>query len=265
MLAAIAAILGLTVPALAPAERQMTGEGHCGLRVVEHARVAETIDGDTVRLIDGRQVRLVGIQAPKLALGRKNFTDWPMAAEAKASLERLVQGQRVGLGYGGLKIDRNGRTLAHLYIDGTALWVQAAMISSGMARVYSWPDNRACVTELLARERVARKMKVGVWSLPFYRIRTPVELGGEIDSFQIVEGQVVSTAEVRGRVFLNFGRDYRTDFTVTIAPEDLKPFRAASLDPSTLGGKAIRVRGWISLLNGPEIEVTHPEQIEVLP
>ena len=35
--------------------------------------VREAVDGDTVILADGRQVRLVGLQAPKLALGRKNY------------------------------------------------------------------------------------------------------------------------------------------------------------------------------------------------
>ena len=139
------------------------------------------------------------------------------------------------------------------------------MISAGMARVYTWSDNRSCAAELLAREVQARGAKRGIWALPYYRIRAPTELENEIDTFQLVEGQVVSSAEVRGRFFLNFGRDYKTDFTVTIAPEDVRSFRAASLDPRTLPGRTVRVRGWISLQNGPEIEVTHPEQIEILP
>jgi hypothetical protein len=126
------------------------------------------------------------------------------------------------LGYGGLEIDRNGRTLAHLYLDGSNEWIQGAMISAGMARVYTWPDNRSCAAELIARERAARDAKRGIWALPYYRIRTPTELNDEIDTFQIVEGQVVSADEARGRAFLNFGADYKTDFTVTIAPEDMK-------------------------------------------
>ena len=138
------------------------------------------------------------------------------------------------------------------------------MISLGMARVYTWSDNRSCAAELLARESQARAAQRGIWALPFYRIRKPAELDNEIDTFQLVEGRVVSAAVVRGRIFLNFGPDYRTDFTVTIAPQDMKFFRSAGLDPRTLQGKTIRVRGWISLQNGPEIEATHPEQIEIL-
>ena len=231
----------------------------CALEIVEHAKVTEVIDGDTVRLADHRQVRLVGTQAPKLSLGRKHFIDWPLGDESKAALEKLALGKAVGLGYGGLKIDRNGRTLAHLYAGD--VWIQGAMIAAGMARVYTWADNRSCIDELLAREREARSASRGIWALPYYRIRKADELASEIDTFQLVEGQVVSAAEVRDRVFLNFGRDYKTDFTLTIAPDHLKLF---GYDPRTLAGKTIRVRGWIVLLNGPEIEATHPEQIEIL-
>lgn len=238
----------------------MDANSICQLDIVEHAKVAEIIDGDTVRLADHRQVRLVGTQAPKLSLGRSGFIDWPLAHESKAALKALVNNKEVGLGYSGLKIDRNGRTLAHLYVDKT--WVQGEMISAGMARVYTWPDNRSCAAELLARERAARAAQRGIWALPYYRIRKPDEITDEIDTFQLIEGQVTTATTVRGRTFLNFGDNYRTDFTVTIAPEHLRSF---PYDPSQLDGKRIRVRGWLTLLNGPEIQATHPEQIELLP
>jgi endonuclease YncB( thermonuclease family) len=51
------------------------------------ALVNAVVDGDTVVLesavMGANQVRLVGIQAPKLLLGRKNFPTWPLAAESK--------------------------------------------------------------------------------------------------------------------------------------------------------------------------------------
>ena len=47
--------------------------------------VESVVDGDTLVLADGRQVRLVGIQAPKLPLGRDGFQPWPLADEAKQS------------------------------------------------------------------------------------------------------------------------------------------------------------------------------------
>ena len=70
-----------------------------GLKPGGTGRVVEVVDGDTIRLADGREVRLVGIQAPKLPLGRPNFPTWPMAPEAKAALEELILRQEVVLGF----------------------------------------------------------------------------------------------------------------------------------------------------------------------
>ena len=86
----------------------------------------------------------------------------------------------------------------------------------------------------------------------------------ELDTFQIVEGRVVAAAVVNGRGYLNFGPNYRTDFTLTIAPRDMRTFRRAGIDITTYESRILRSRGWLQSLNGPMIEITHPEQIEVL-
>ncbi len=221
------------------------------------------VDGDTVALEDGREVRLVGLQAPKLALGRRNFDDWPLAADARRRLASLVLHQDVHLSYGGRREDRYGRVLAHLHLaDGS--WIQGAMIAEGMARVYSFPDNRNCVHELLALEARARDARDAIWNHPYYAVLSahlPERLLTHIDSFQLVEGTVQRAALVRGRLYLNFGDDWRDDFTVTIAPSHLRQF---SDDLEVYRNARIRVRGWIKSYNGPEIVVTHPEQIEFL-
>ena len=73
----------------------------------------------------------------------------------------------------------------------------------------------------------------------------------------------MSAANVRGRVYLISGADYRTDFTISISPADRPVFEAAGYDLTSLAGKEIRVRGWIRKRNGALIESTHPEQIEL--
>ena len=49
-----------------------------------------------------------------------------------------------------------------------------------------------------------------------------------------------------------------------ITREALRLMRQASFDPATLQGIRVRARGWLRSFNGPLIEITHPEQIEVL-
>lgn len=231
------------------------------------ATVTAVVDGDTVLLdsvIEGsKEVRLVGVQAPKLPLGRKGFKQWPLAGEAKAMLEALVLGRTVTLKFGGRRLDRHGRLLAHLFVD-EGEWVQGALLSAGMARVYSFADNRAVVSDMLRLERVARAAGRGIWGYHFYSLRKPEQLDHLIGTFQLVEGIVFDAATVRGRTYLNFSDDWRQDFTITLNRRVVTMFSEAGIDPLMLKGRPIRVRGWLKKRNGPMIEATHPEQIEVL-
>lgn len=231
------------------------------------AVVQDVIDGDTVfldREISGsREVRLVGLQAPKLPLGRAGFREWPLAKDSKAALAKMVLGRTVELGFGGTRMDRHGRLLAHLTRE-DGLWVQGAMLEAGMARVYSFADNRARVTDMLRRERTARTARHGIWAHPFYAIRTPDSAAKHINSFELVEGTVLDVAIVSGRAYLNFGENWRTDFTVSLASKVARQFSQEGHRPESYKGRHIRVRGWLQSRDGPMIEATHPDQIEVI-
>lgn len=230
------------------------------------AVVSAIVDGDTVLLdqsIEGsNEVRLVGIQAPKLPLGREGFKKWPLADEAKTMLRELTLGRTVTLKFGGRRIDRHGRLLAHLFVG--QQWVQGALLADGMARVYSFADNRARVHDMLQLEAQARAAGRGIWGNSYYNLRTPAQLDQLIGTFQLVEGTVFDATTVRGRTYLNFTDDWRQDFTITLDRRAFRLFKDAGIDPLSLKDKAVRVRGWLNKRNGPMIEVTHPEQIEVL-
>jgi hypothetical protein len=70
--------------------------------------------------------------------------------------------------------------------------------------------------------------------------------------------------EGRGRLYLNFAEDWRRDFTVSVERKHVRAFTEAGIDLKGLAGKRVRARGWLAWWNGPMIEATHPEQIEVL-
>lgn len=253
--------LALSVASLAPAGAETP------LEIAEEAEVRQVIDGDTLVLDDGTEVRLVGTMAPKLPLGRPGYPTWPLAPQAKAELEKLVLGREVGLGFGGNGWDRHGRLLAQLWRD-DGLWVQGAMVSAGLARVYGFADNRALLPELLGLEREARAKRLGMWSLPDYAVLSAAELEREaetlVDSFQLAEGRVAEAAVVGGRAYLNFGEDWKSDLTAVLQPETVDLFLDEGIDPAGYAGRLVRLRGWVELYNGPMMEITHPEQIEVL-
>ena len=228
------------------------------------AVVQAVIDGDSLTIADGRTVRMVGIQAPKLPKGRPNFAEWPFAREAEAALASLVQGRTVTLHFGGTPQDRYGRVLAQLVRD-DGLWVQGELIRRGFARVYTFPDNRAAAAEMLALEREARAEKRGLWADLFFAIRTSEEASRYIGDLQLVEGKIVDGARTANAVFLNFGADWHTAFTLRLNSEALRLFHADKVDPLALIGSTVRVRGYIRRDRERAImDITHPEEIERL-
>ncbi len=236
----------------------------------ESGVVESIVDGDTLFLESGLKVRLSALQAPKLSLGREHVQDWPLSTNSKNTLSELALGKSVMLYYGGLQRDRHDRALAQVFLmDGNGeqgMWLQEEMIRRGMGRVYTWPDTWQDSDRLYAAEREAREAERGIWGHGFYQVRGPEPnaLSQDMDSFQIVEGIITSSARVRDKVFLNFGSDYRTDFTIFVDKQGQRRFKKIGLDPRSLEGARVRVRGWLELENGPMIILDHPERLEVL-
>ena len=235
-----------------------------GLALDTEARVVEVIDGSTVLLEDGETVRLAGIEAPKHTSRDAASGMEPLAEKARQALVDLVQGRRVRLAVGDVPSDRYGRLRAHVVRSDDGTWIQGVLIAAGLARVHSLVDDRAAAAEMLAIERGARAARRGIWSQPRYHVRAVSEADDRLHSFQLVEGRVVAAAVVRRRGYLNFGDDWREDFTVSIGPRDRRRFETAGIAIEDYEGRLVRVRGWVDSFNGPMIEATHPEQIEVL-
>jgi len=89
------------------------------------------------------------------------------------------------------------------------------------------------------------------------------ELAAERGRFTVVEGKVLSVRESAGTIYMNFGRQWSQALTVTILKRNERSFAAAGLEPRTLENRRLRVRGWLEDRNGPRIEATRPEQIEI--
>ena len=229
------------------------------LSVGETGVVAAVTDGDTLTLHSGLRVKLASI----VSSARAGDT-----MEAHQALSGLLRGRVVQLHYGGDRRDRYDRAVAQLFTltpdRAPDLWVQEEMLRLGLARVYTWPEEVVDHVALLRVEGRARQRARGLWSDPAFSVHSPEpnNLAQLVDSLQIVEGIVTDTAEVRGQAYLNFGADYRSDFTIAIARRHRRRF--AEMDPLSLAGARVRVRGWVELINGPMMWVNHPARIEVL-
>ncbi|WP_203291726.1 thermonuclease family protein [Maricaulis parjimensis] len=233
---------------------------------IEWSGPAETVSGPlsfTLTAPDGAPDSLLEVRLAEL--------DAPDEALAQSALAAALDGRSVGLVHEADRSDRYGRIIAHVYLEGPgggeADWLQAELVRSGAVRVLSFADNRRETGALLALEAEARAAGRGLWAGDRLAVRptNPDVLAQDIGSVQLVEGRVIEATRLRsGRVYLNFGADYRTDFTVMIDAEHAGRFEAAGLDPLALETYRIRVRGWVEDENGPMIRVDHPERIEIL-
>lgn len=256
---------------LAPASARATDSSEplpsCTLEPGPIRTVTRVQDGETVTLDDGSEVRLIGALAPRARDADAEAGTWPLENAAVDALKTLVLGHTVKLAFGGQRSDRYGRAIAHLFAEnnGESLWVQGEMLKLGYARVYGLFDNFACARELLAHEKLARDAHIGVWALSLYG-RKPASLVRMLNplrsQFQLVAGKVQNVSRTKSAVYLNFGDDWKTDFTARIGKSVISKNSAWAANLEALKGQDIEIRGWIERRNGPMIDVVDPAQIE---
>jgi endonuclease YncB( thermonuclease family) len=213
---------------------------------------------------DGIAIHLEGIRLPSAKADRApgTFTD-----QAYGMALGMTRGHSVTLTAVPPKQDRYDRVRAQVFAASTdgQVWVQKRLLELGLARVSIAPDRTECAAELYAAEDDAREAHKGLWSAAAYAVRSPDNVSGDAGTFQIVQGKVLDVTLSGGRAYLNFGTDWKNDFTATISPDDMKTFDDAGVDPRNYEGKTVRVRGLVEKLNGPDIEVANPQEVEVLP
>jgi hypothetical protein len=140
------------------------------------------------------------------------------------------------------------------------------MLSAGHARAYGLPGSYACMHELMAHERVARDEAAGLWGSAAYAVRSARatrDLLRRRNSYEIVAGTVAKVAVTKARTYVNFGSDWRRDFTAGIEARVLRANPELEQILSSLEGKRVEVRGWIQYRNGPYIDIEDPSQIAI--
>ena len=226
----------------------------CGSATMGTFEVAAITDARAFRLRDGREVLLAGIEAPS------------GSAAGSALLEKLLAGGKVVLKQTDPPSDRYGRLAVQAFVprDGTERWIQEDLLAAGTAQVGSRPG--ACAKALLAAEASARRDKVGLWANSAYAVKASDDLAGLLarqGRFTVAEGKVLSVRESGGTIYINFGRVWSRNLTVTILRRNRPAFEAAGMEPKKLEGARVRVRGWVEERSGPRIDAARPEQIEI--
>lgn len=218
-------------------------------------RVAAVLDARTLRLEDGREIRLAGIEPARSE-----------KSDDTSALSAIVAGRDVSLRGADDTPDRYGRQTAFVFAGDSETPVQAQLLAQGEALVSADVTDKDCSALLAAAEAAARQAKQGTWADPaaIKNAESPGDILAGIGRFTIVEGKVLSVRQAGATTYLNFGRNWTRDFAVTISRRMLPAFEAAGVALKSLENKRIRVRGFIEQRTGPRIEALHVGQIELI-
>ncbi|HOP18863.1 MAG TPA: thermonuclease family protein [Amphiplicatus sp.] len=222
----------------------------------------EVLSGDAFRQGE-EEFRFADILSPSLAAAAGKPP--PFAYEARDILAGLAR-NIVAIEDAAPK-DRWGRRVIRA-TDRNGVRIEEELLKRGAARVYPETEDFEVIRRLLAAESEAREAGRGLWAIPLYRVRDaarPEDCEDAVGGYHLVEGIGVGAGKGGSRVYLNFGEDYRTDVTASATSTIARRWKSAgTIDLESLGGARLRVRGFVSPVNGPSIELTHPMQVELL-
>ncbi|PCI56894.1 MAG: hypothetical protein COB36_01075 [Alphaproteobacteria bacterium] len=227
-------------------------------------KVTEIVNPLTVKLEDGRFVHLAGLNFADLDF----YEPGDLSITAMHILDDFLKGKKVTL-YQTKNPSKGRKTrmdhhIGHLVRTDNDIWVQGMLLSLGVARVRTTPYNPDMAKQMLSLENTARKAKSGMWDIEEHRVLSPKEAAKHIGSYQIVEGVVNTVSMRKNKLYLNFGKNWRDDFTIAISAFNLRKFTKQKLSPQQWNGKRLRVRGWIGSYNGPYMDIDHPERFEAI-
>lgn len=215
----------------------------------EPVRVEGLAGPATVALDDGRRVRLADIRPADIGTGEGLAT---LAPKGAGQLHPVA----------GIAEDRHGRVPGDIVMDATGESLSIRAVRRGLAFVDPAVMQDGCHRDLFAAERVAEAAGRGAWSGDGPVLAaSAADLDEHAGRYAIVEGTVASAATTRRTVYLNFGVDYRTDFTALGRRRDVRRWEDRLI---RLEGERVRIRGVLEAWHGGLIRIEHPGQVEPL-
>ena len=229
----------------------------CGLdRADETVSLQRVIDGDTIRLSDGRKVRFSAINTPEIARGKRPAE--PFGKQAKERLRQLIAGKTLLLRHDKRRHDKYKRLLSHVFLaDGTN--VQAWLLEQGLAIHSLEPPNLWRTDCYAAKEREARQARRGLWRHPRYQPLQARRAQRENTGFYRVSGRVQDIERTKGRIWLRLS----DTLALRIEKRDRRYFPAGMLEK--LAGKRVIAKGWVfPYRDGLNLRLRHPAALEII-
>ena len=120
----------------------------------EFSLVTRIVDGDTIKISNGKTIRLICVDTPEF--GERGYN------KATLYLESLILYKKVRLEKDISEVDLYNRTLRYVYLKD--LFINKEIVEKGFARAYPIPPNTELCPEILEAEKVAKSAQLGLWS-----------------------------------------------------------------------------------------------------
>ncbi len=191
--------------------------------------------------------------------------------QAVKKLSRSLPGKSITYYAMAEKTDHLNRLRAQIMVseNGTPLWLQAELLKKGAALAFVNEATKPCFQLLRAKEQPARRGKRGLWGRQKNKVFLRADDLGTLNKthqgeFIIVRGKVLKIGHSGLNSFLNFGNNWRKDFTIVIEKRLLRRKSLAWPDLQKLEGQQIEVRGWLDHWGGPMIRLEVPEMLRLV-
>gem|GEM_PF-263892 len=208
----------------------------------EMAIVDRVLDGDTIKLKDGRYLRVLGINTPEVGHGLDRSGQALGNESRRAAEDFFSSDKRIRLFYDVDRLDTYKRTLAHVYdLKGNSL--SAHILRKGLGFHIAIPPNLSLNNCLSAQESIARKKFLGVWSHSEWQPIPASNLLLTDTGFKRITGRVVGVRKTQS-VWLQLDGP----LVIKISAVDLKNF--SERDWFSWKGRHIEVRGWLRNSDG---------------
>ena len=185
---------------------------------------------------------------------------------SKDVLGEIANGKRATLYLSSEEKDRYGRISAQAVLVEEKIWLEAELLKRGSVRVFPAASEQ-CVKALLEFETVARSARTALWNEAKFAVmdaQNEAALLAADGRFAVVEGTIRRVGEARRRLYLDFGRRFKEDFTIIVPDSVRKSLTTQGSDPKSWRGKRVRVRGILFSWGGPAMEINRAQAIELL-
>jgi micrococcal nuclease len=215
-------------------------------------KVDKVYDGDTVKLEDGRKIRLLGINTPEVQ--HRNQATEAGGETAKRWLTDKLKTQKVRLVTDVEQTDKYKRTLAYLITENKE-HINVQLVERGLAAVNIYPPNLLYVNELVEAGKQAEQAKRGIWQQPQYAVIAIDSLGNDgHPGWTRLSGKVSLIRSSRKYVYLEFSDLFQARIE--------KKWLTLFPDINSYQGQIVEVRGWLNKNKGGwSMLIRHPSAI----